>query len=91
MDWKLLHSSAPKPLTTDSSNESILQLYLSAPHHLPMYPAGYVSLKTNLGTLNLEVYCDTVQKASENFLRLCERGYYNGTKFHRSIRHFMVS
>ncbi|XP_047481206.1 RING-type E3 ubiquitin-protein ligase PPIL2-like [Penaeus chinensis] len=51
---------------------------------------GYVSLKTNLGTLNLEVYCDTVPKASENFVRLCDRGYYKGTKFHRSIRHFMI-
>lgn len=51
---------------------------------------GYVSLKTNHGTLNLEVYCDTVRKASENFLRLCEKGYYNGTIFHRSIRHFML-
>ncbi|MCL4138147.1 UNVERIFIED_CONTAM: hypothetical protein GTU68_022251, partial [Idotea baltica] len=51
---------------------------------------GYVSLKTNFGILNLEVYCDTVPKTSENFLRLCEKGYYNGTKFHRSIRHFMI-
>lgn len=51
---------------------------------------GYVSLKTNLGTLNLEVYCDSVSKASENFIRLCERKYYIGTKFHRSIRHFMI-
>lgn len=51
---------------------------------------GYVSLKTNLGTLNLEVYCDSVPLASENFIRLCERGYYNNTVFHRSIRHFMV-
>jgi cyclophilin family peptidyl-prolyl cis-trans isomerase len=24
-------------------------------------------------------------------MRLCSTGYYNGTKFHRSIRHFMVS
>jgi len=51
---------------------------------------GYVSLKTNHGTLNLEIYCDTVIKASENFIRLCDKGYYNGTIFHRSIRHFMI-
>ncbi|KAG7158935.1 RING-type E3 ubiquitin-protein ligase PPIL2-like [Homarus americanus] len=51
---------------------------------------GYVSLKTNLGTLNLEVNCDSVPRASENFLRLCDKAYYNGTKFHRSIRHFMI-
>ncbi|KAK7074623.1 RING-type E3 ubiquitin-protein ligase ppil2 [Halocaridina rubra] len=51
---------------------------------------GYVSLKTNMGTLNLEIYCDNVSKASENFMRLCEKKYYTETKFHRSIRHFMI-
>ncbi|KAL7642727.1 UNVERIFIED_CONTAM: hypothetical protein RMT77_007292 [Armadillidium vulgare] len=51
---------------------------------------GYVSLTTNFGILNLEVYCDTVPKTSENFIRLCESGYYNNVKFHRSIRHFML-
>lgn len=51
---------------------------------------GYVSLKTNLGVLNLEIYCDILPKTSENFIRHCDRGYYNGTKFHRSIRHFMI-
>ncbi|KAJ3642264.1 hypothetical protein Zmor_025065 [Zophobas morio] len=51
---------------------------------------GYVRLVTNLGPLNLEIYCDDVPKASENFVRHCENGYYNGTKFHRSIRNFMI-
>ncbi|KAK3871171.1 hypothetical protein Pcinc_023665 [Petrolisthes cinctipes] len=51
---------------------------------------GYVSFKTNVGTLNLEVYCDSVTRASENFIRLCDQGYYNNTVFHRSIRHFMI-
>jgi peptidyl-prolyl cis-trans isomerase-like protein 2 len=52
---------------------------------------GYVRLATNYGHLNLELYCDQVPKTCENFMRLCSTGYYNGTKFHRSIRHFMVS
>ncbi|KAL1498332.1 hypothetical protein ABEB36_009145 [Hypothenemus hampei] len=51
---------------------------------------GYVRLVTNLGMLNLELYCDQVPKACENFIKHCENGYYNGTKFHRSIRNFMV-
>lgn len=48
-------------------------------------------LVTNFGPLNLELYCDVIPKACENFLKLCDRGYYNNTKFHRSIRNFMVS
>ena len=51
---------------------------------------GYVRLTTNVGPLNLELHCDYVPKTCENFMKLCQRGYYNGTKFHRSIRHFMV-
>jgi len=51
---------------------------------------GYVRLTTNQGPLNLELYCDVVPKTCENFLKLVAKGYYNGTIFHRSIRHFMV-
>jgi len=51
---------------------------------------GYARLTTNYGSLNLELYCDTVPKTCENFLKLAAKGYYNGTIFHRSIRHFML-
>ncbi|CAH1985559.1 unnamed protein product [Acanthoscelides obtectus] len=51
---------------------------------------GYVRLVTNLGILNLELHCDMVPKTCENFIKHCENGYYNGTKFHRSIRNFMI-
>jgi peptidyl-prolyl cis-trans isomerase-like protein 2 len=51
---------------------------------------GFVSLVTNKGTINLMLHCDLVPRTCENFLTLCERGYYNNTKFHRSIRNFMV-
>ncbi|KAJ8286198.1 hypothetical protein GJAV_G00035690 [Gymnothorax javanicus] len=51
---------------------------------------GYVRLHTNKGDLNLELYCDKVPKAGENFIRLCKKGYYNDTIFHRSIRNFMI-
>uniref|UniRef100_A0A672JBZ6 RING-type E3 ubiquitin-protein ligase PPIL2 n=1 Tax=Salarias fasciatus TaxID=181472 RepID=A0A672JBZ6_SALFA len=51
---------------------------------------GYVRLHTNKGDLNIELHCDKVPKAGENFIRLCKKGYYDGTIFHRSIRNFMV-
>ncbi|KAJ8978668.1 hypothetical protein NQ317_019104 [Molorchus minor] len=51
---------------------------------------GYVRLVTNLGNLNLELHCDMVPKTCENFIKHSENGYYNGTKFHRSIRNFMI-
>uniref|UniRef100_A0A1I8P751 RING-type E3 ubiquitin-protein ligase PPIL2 n=1 Tax=Stomoxys calcitrans TaxID=35570 RepID=A0A1I8P751_STOCA len=51
---------------------------------------GYVRLTTNMGPLNLELYCDQVAKTCHNFMRHCSDGYYTGTLFHRSIRNFMV-
>lgn len=51
---------------------------------------GYVRLNTNLGPLNIELYCDVVPKTCENFMRHCQNGYYDGTVFHRSIKNFMV-
>jgi peptidyl-prolyl cis-trans isomerase-like protein 2 len=43
-----------------------------------------------MGNLNLQLHCDLVPLACENFLTLCETGYYKNTIFHRNIRHFMI-
>jgi hypothetical protein len=51
---------------------------------------GYLRLHTNLGDLNIELHCDMVPRTCENFLGLCEMGYYNDTIFHRSIKNFMI-
>lgn len=51
---------------------------------------GYVRLNTTHGMLNLELFCEQVPKTCENFLKHCASGYYTGTKFHRSIRNFMI-
>lgn len=52
---------------------------------------GYARLTTSHGPLNLELFCDVVPKTCENFIKLCQNGYYNGSIFHRSIRNFMVN
>lgn len=51
---------------------------------------GYVGLETSMGTLNVEVRSDAAPLASENFLELCERGYYDGVCFHRNVPGFVV-
>ncbi|KAF4520130.1 hypothetical protein B566_EDAN010286 [Ephemera danica] len=51
---------------------------------------AYVRLVTSFGPLNLELYSDVLPKTCENFVKLCASNYYNGTKFHRSIRNFMI-
>lgn len=51
---------------------------------------GYVQLHTTHGDLNIELHCDITPRTCENFITLCERGYYNGVAFHRNIRNFMI-
>ncbi|CAD5217596.1 unnamed protein product [Bursaphelenchus xylophilus] len=51
---------------------------------------GYVRLLTNHGPLNLELFCKIAPKACENFIRHCADGYYDNSRFHRLIKHFML-
>lgn len=51
---------------------------------------GYVRLHCTHGDLNLELHCDIAPRTCENFITLCERGYYDGVVFHRNIRNFMI-
>jgi len=49
-----------------------------------------VELKTNLGTVVLELYPDAAPKTVKNFLQYVKSGFYNGTIFHRVIDNFMI-
>ncbi|CEF64000.1 Peptidyl-prolyl cis-trans isomerase-like 2 [Strongyloides ratti] len=51
---------------------------------------GYVKILTNVGHLNLELYCKAAPKTCENFITHCENGYYDNTIFHRLIRYFLI-
>ena len=47
-------------------------------------------MKTNQGTITIELYPDIAPKAVENFIKLSQKGYYNGVIFHRVIKNFMI-
>jgi len=49
-----------------------------------------VVLETNQGTIELKLVPDIAPKACENFVKLVEKGYYNGIIFHRVIKNFMI-
>ena len=50
----------------------------------------YFLLCQTTGDLNVELHCDLAPRTCENFLALCEMGYYDGIVFHRSIKNFML-
>ncbi|MBI4189114.1 MAG: peptidyl-prolyl cis-trans isomerase [Betaproteobacteria bacterium] len=49
-----------------------------------------VELKTNMGTITLELYPDKAPKTVENFLQYVKDGFFKGTIFHRVIPGFMI-
>ena len=49
-----------------------------------------VDLKTNLGTIRLELNPAKAPKTVENFLQYVKDGHYNGTVLHRVIPGFMI-
>ncbi len=49
-----------------------------------------VELKTNMGTITLELYPEKAPKTVENFLQYVKEGFFKGTIFHRVINGFMV-
>lgn len=51
---------------------------------------GIVNIHTSLGDLTLELYPEYAPKAVWNFVKLAQKGYYNGIAFHRNIRNFMI-
>jgi peptidyl-prolyl cis-trans isomerase A (cyclophilin A) len=52
--------------------------------------APQVSLKTNLGTIVVELDQEKAPKSVDNFLQYVKSGFYKGTIFHRVIDGFMV-
>uniref|UniRef100_A0A8C5WGY6 Peptidyl-prolyl cis-trans isomerase n=1 Tax=Leptobrachium leishanense TaxID=445787 RepID=A0A8C5WGY6_9ANUR len=51
---------------------------------------SHVILESSMGTITLELYWLHAPQTCKNFAELARRGYYNGTKFHRIIKDFMV-
>ena len=49
-----------------------------------------VAIKTNLGTIEIELWEDSAPISVENFLSYVDDGFYNGTIFHRVIKDFMI-
>ena len=52
---------------------------------------GYVKFYTNFGNLNIEIFCDLVPFASENFIELCEEKIYLNKKFNCLLHDNLIS
>lgn len=49
-----------------------------------------VLMKTNYGDIKLELFAQDAPETVANFIKLSRSGFYNGTRFHRVIKGFMI-
>lgn len=48
------------------------------------------TLKTSYGDIEIQLFPEQAPMTVENFVRLAQKGYYDGTTFHRVISDFMI-
>lgn len=78
-------TAAPAPAETTSSAQP-------AQEEKPMshYENKVAELKTTEGDIHIRFFPDVAPNHVKNFIDLAEKGFYNGTKFHRVIPGFMI-
>lgn len=47
-------------------------------------------MRTNMGDIKIKLFPDKTPKTAENFITHAKNGYYDGLKFHRVIKDFMI-
>ena len=62
--------------------------YLKATTNIPN-PVATMEIE-DYGTVKIELYPDKAPNTVKNFIRLANRGFYNGLTFHRTIPGFMI-
>ena len=58
--------------------------------HLVQFPDMKATLKTSKGDITIEMMENEAPNTVANFVKLAKSGFYDGTKFHRVIRDFMI-
>ena len=53
-------------------------------------PSEQAVLKTSFGEMTIAFWPDVAPKTVENFKKLAQKGFYDGTAFHRIIKGFMI-
>ena len=50
----------------------------------------YAIVETSFGTFEIELYGQDAQKTAENFVKLAEKKYFDGMRFHRVVKGFVI-
>jgi len=62
----------------------------TTPETTNIKPMTTVTITTNKGVITLELFADKTPNTVANFIKLANSGFYDGTRFHRVIKGFMI-
>ena len=101
--WYYLYNSAPPQASSLSETPSVLGQEQSSDTATPQEPTKApktqqkpmtdtirVTFKTSHGDVALELFPKEAPLTVENFVKLARAGFYDGTRFHRVIKGFMI-
>lgn len=80
-------ASAPQESVSSTPSQSSVPVPAVSPR---ANRSHQVTLQTTAGDIKIETYDADAPKTVGNFVNLAERGFYNGTIFHRVIKSFMI-
>lgn len=82
-------STNPNPPTTTASIPAVPKA-VSEERPMSYYQNKVAELHTSAGEIDIRFFPDVAPNHVKNFIDLAEKGFYNGTKFHRVIPEFMI-
>lgn len=80
----------PRPMNTPSTNVNTELASNVTPQVSSPQKDDEVLMKTSMGNITLKFYKEDAPKTVENFLKLVQSGFYDGVRFHRVIKGFMI-
>lgn len=82
-------SASQSPISETSAQKSTIMQSPDKQENLTKTYSQAI-IKTNLGNITVKFYAAESPLTVNNFLNLAQAGFYNGTKFHRVIKDFMI-
>ena len=82
--------NAAEPSTTAESQNETLPATTAESQETQSQTASFAVLKTNMGDIKIKFYAEDAPKTVENFVKLAKADFYDGVKFHRVIKGFMI-
>jgi cyclophilin family peptidyl-prolyl cis-trans isomerase len=91
-DTAVATSTTETNTTTTASDTAATAAAPAAEQEKPMsdYENKVAEIHTSAGEIDVRFYPDVAPNHVRNFIDLAQKGFYNGTKFHRVIPGFMI-